>query len=187
MTIKFKKTKAFNEAKAALAKAMNGGTEEEQTQAFEEYLDVLKNEVSASIHSQVNDEMMDRSILQNRGQNVLTSQETKFFAQAIDKKGFDEDSILPETTQDRIFEDLTSEHPLLTALELKDLGAVTRIITSEPEGAAVWGKLMGGIEGQIGASFDEELITQLKLTAFAVVPNDMFDLESLGLSGMFAL
>lgn len=119
---------------------------------------------------------MDRSILQNRGQNVLTSAETKFFQAAIDKKGFDEDSILPVTTQERIFEDLTQEHPLLNALELKDMGAVTRIITADPEGAAVWGPLFGDIQGQIGAAFKETTITQLKLTAFAVVPNDMLEL-----------
>lgn len=176
MTIKFNNSDKMKEAKAALAKAMTEGKPEEQNEAFTSYLDALHNDVSAKISAQANDEIMDRSILQNRGQNVLTSAETKFFQAAIDKKGFDEDSILPVTTQERIFEDLTQEHPLLNALQLQDMGAVTRIITADPEGAAVWGPLFGDIQGQIGAAFKETTITQLKLTAFAVVPNDMLEL-----------
>lgn len=176
MTITFNKSDEMREAKAALAKAMTEGKPEEQNAAFTSYLDALHQEVSANIAKQANNEIMDRSILQNRGQNVLTSAETKFFQAAIDKKGFDEDSILPVTTQERIFEDLTQEHPLLNALQLKDMGAVTRIITADPEGAAVWGPLFGDIQGQIGAAFKETTITQLKLTAFAVVPNDMLEL-----------
>lgn len=176
MTIKFKKTEELQNAKAALAKAMTEGNESDQKVAFENYLEALQSDVTASIYKQVNDEMLDRSILQNRGQNVLTSEEMRFFNEAIDKKGFDDDSILPVTTQERIFEDLQAEHPLLNALGLVDMGAVTRIITSDPNGAAVWGPLFGDIKGQIGANFKEETITQLKLTAFAVVPNDMLEL-----------
>lgn len=176
MTITFSKSDEMRAAKAALAKAMTEGKPEDQNEAFASFLDALHQEVSADISKQANDEMMDRSILQNRGQNVLTSKETRFFQNAIDKKGFDEDSILPVTTQERIFEDLTQEHPLLNALQLQDMGAVTRIITADPEGAAVWGPLFGDIQGQIGTAFKETTITQLKLTAFAVVPNDMLEL-----------
>ena len=155
---------------------MTSGDEAQQKEAFENFLTAMQEDVTSSVYSQASDEMSDRAILQNRGQNVLTSVERKFFNEAIDKKGFDEDSLLPGATQDRIFEDLTSEHPLLSALGIQDLGPLTRIITSEPEGAAVWGQLFGGIAGQIGASFSEETVSQLKLTAFAVVPNDMYDL-----------
>lgn len=176
MTIKFTNSDKMKDAKAALAKAMTEGKAEEQTTAFSTYFDALQQEISAKISAQANDEIMDRSIIQSRGQNVLTSAETKFFKAAIDKKGFDEDSILPITTQERVFEDLTQEHPLLNALQLKDMGAVTRIIIADPSGAAVWGPLMGDIQGQIGASFKETPISQLKLTAFAVIPNDMLEL-----------
>ncbi|MEK4922384.1 phage major capsid protein [Cytobacillus sp. FSL R5-0569] len=176
MTIKFNKTDDFKNAKKAFADSLNGGTEQEQTKALETYLEALQTEVSNSIRSEVNSEMMDRSILQNRGQHVLTSEETRFFQNVIDKGGFDDESILPESTQERIFEDLTTEHPLLSELGLQDLGAVTRIITSDPSGSAVWGKLMGGIAGQISTNFDEEKITQNKLTGFLVMPNDMLEL-----------
>lgn len=176
MTIKFNSVEKFTEAKSALVAAMKNEDEKVQNEAFENYLDALKENVSSTIHNQVNSEMMDRSILQNRGQNVLTSKETKFFNEVIDKKGFDDDSILPVTTQERIFEDLTSQHPLLDALGLQDLGAVTRIIEADPEFAFVWGDLFGPIRGQIGSAFKERRIDQLKGTAFAVIPNDMLEL-----------
>lgn len=178
MTIKFNKSEKFNEAKKKLTAAMSNpeATEKEQTEAFENYFSALQGEVTDAVSQQVNAEMIDRSIIQNRGQNVLTSAETKFFNQLIDKGGFDEESILPVTTQERIFEDLVQEHPLLAALGIQDLGAVTRYIYSDAEKNFAWGELFGPIAGQIAASFREEQISQLKLTAFAVVPNDMLEL-----------
>ena len=176
MTIKFGKSEKFQNAKAALSKAMAGGSDEEQTTAFENYLDALQESVTAEVSKQANETAMDRSIIQNRGGNVLTAEETRFFQNAIDKKGFDDDSVLPVTTQQRIFDGIVEEHPLLQALGLQDLGAVTRYIYSDAEKNFVWGELFGPIQGQIGAGFREETITQLKLTAFAVVPNDMLEL-----------
>ncbi|TYR75578.1 phage major capsid protein [Rossellomorea vietnamensis] len=176
MTIKFNKSEVFNEAKTKLTAAMASGDEAQQTEAFQNYFDALQGEVVNAVRSQVNDEMLDRSILQQRGQNVLTSEEMKFFNAAIEEGGFTDDSILPVSTQERIFEDLTTEHPLLAAIGLQDLGAVTRFITSDPTKAYAWGKLFGDIKGQVNAAFDEEEITQLKLTAFAVIPSDMEDL-----------
>ena len=84
--------------------------------------------------------------------------------------------ILPETTQERVFEDLVTEHPLLDAIGLQDLGAVTRFIYSDATKAYAWGDLYGEIKGQVSAAFREEKITQLKLTAFAVIPKDMLEL-----------
>lgn len=178
MTIKFNKSEVFNAAKEKLTAALSNAepNEKEQAEAFQNYFDALQTEVANAVRSQVNDEMLDRSILQQRGQNVLTSEETKFFNAAVLDGGFKDDSILPVTTQERVFEDLVAEHPLLDALGLQDLGAVTRFIYSDATKAYAWGPLFGGIAGQINAAFSEEQIGQFKLTAFAVIPNDMAEL-----------
>jgi hypothetical protein len=176
MTIKFNKSEVFNQAKTQLTNALASGSETEQTEAFQNYFDALQTEVINTVRSQVNDEMLDRSILQQRGQNVLTSEEMKFFNAVVLDGGFKDDSVLPVTTQERVFEDLVSDHPLLDALGLQDLGAVTRFIDSDPTKAYAWGNLFGGIAGQINAAFTEEQFGQLKLTAFAVIPNDMLEL-----------
>ena len=176
MAIKFGKSEKFQNAKTALVDAIKDGDAGKQESAWSGFIDALKDDVQASVAREANDMMMDRSILQNRGQNVLTAEETKYFQAAIDKGGFDDESILPVTTQERVFEDIQNEHPFLNALGIQNAGAVTRIITSDPEYAFVWGKLFGPIEGQVRASFSEETITQLKGTAFAVIPNDMLEL-----------
>lgn len=176
MTIKFKKDETFNNAKAKLTDAMANGDEKQQQEAFNNFFDAMQDSVTKQVRSDVNDEMLDRSILQQRGQNVLTAEETKFFNAAVQEGGFTDDSILPETTQVRVFEDLVEEHPLLDVIGLRDLGAVTRFIYSDPEKAYVWGELFGDIRGQVNAAFREESIGQLKLTAFAVIPNDMREL-----------
>jgi len=178
MTIKFNKSEKFNEVKNKLTATLanSESTELQQTEAFQNYFDSLQSEVASAVSNQVNDEMLDRSILQQRGQNVLTSTETKFFNAAVVEGGFTDDSILPVTTQERVFEDLTTEHPLLEALGLQDLGAVTRYIYSDATKTYAWGPLFGPIAGQINAAFSEEQIGQFKLTAFAVIPNDMLEL-----------
>lgn len=151
-------------------------TTEQRTEALENWYAAMEKEKRASILEEARATSSDNAILQARGHNVLTSEERKFFNEVIDKKGFDDDSILPVTTQERIFEEVRNEHPLLNALGIRDAGAVTRIITSDPDYAFVWGKLFGPIQGQIGAGFKEETVTQLKVTAYAVVPNDMLEL-----------
>ncbi|MGI8278543.1 phage major capsid protein [Bacillus mycoides] len=178
MTIKFNKSEAFSKAKAKLTDALTNAesTEQEQTSAFENFFDALQTDVANSVREQVNNDMLDRSILQQRGQNVLTSAEIKFFNAVVKDGGFKDDSILPKTTQERVFEDLVTEHPLLEAVGLQDLGAVTKFIYSDVTKAYVWGPLFGEIKGQVNAAFREEQIGQLKLTAFAAIPNDMLDL-----------
>lgn len=178
MTIKFNRSETFNEAKNKLTAALANteATEAEQTAAFQNYFDALQIEVVNSVRSQMNDEMLDRSILQQRGQNVLTSEEMKFFNAVVQDGGFKDDSILPVTTQERVFEDLVSEHPLLEAIGIQDLGAVTKFIYSDATKAYAWGELFGDIRGQVNAAFREESIGQLKLTAFAAIPNDMLEL-----------
>ncbi|HDR7991729.1 phage major capsid protein [Bacillus cereus] len=178
MVIKFNKSEAFNKAKAKLTDALTNAesTEQEQTAAFEGFFDAMQTDVINTVRNQVNDEMLDRSILQQRGQNVLTASETRFFNAVVQDGGFKDGSILPVTTQERVFEDLVKEHPLLDALGLQDLGAVTKFIYSDATKAYAWGELFGEIRGQVNAAFREEKIGQLKLTAFAAIPNDMLDL-----------
>lgn len=166
----------FEEKKLAFAQATQNGTAEEQSKALNEMLGALASDVQSDIMSQVNTQMADNAVLQSRGQNVLTSEEMKFFNAVVEEGGFKEKETLPVTTQERVFEDLIEDHPLLDKIGLQNLGAVTEYIYSDPEGAAVWGDLFGGIKGQLNAAFRKEKITQLKLTAFIPLANDMLKL-----------
>lgn len=180
MAIKFKNTEmeTFNEKKNTYMELMKAedSTPEQLENAFGDMFNALQSDLGERIKREARNEVQDAQILSARGQNVLTSEERKFFNEAIEFGGFDEDSILPVTTQERVFEDLKNEHPLLAAIGLKDLGAVTRYIYSDPTKAYAWGNLFGEIKGQVSTAFREEQIGQLKLTAFAVIPKDMLDL-----------
>lgn len=173
MTIRFNN---FVEKKQAFANAMQNGTEEEQKVALNEMLESLANDVQKDIMSQVDLTMGDNAVLQSRGQNVLTSEERKFFNAVIEEGGFKETDTLPKTTQERVFEDIKNEYPLLQQIGIQNLGAVTEFIYSDPEGAAVWGPLFDEIKGQLNASFRKETISQLKLTAFIPIAKDMLKL-----------
>lgn len=178
MTMKLKgKMENFEAKKAAyMAQVKDGADAEKQAVAWNEMQDALAEDLTEKITTQVRNENVDSQVLSARGHNVLTSQEKKFFNEVIISGGFTDNMILPETTQERVFEDLVTEHPLLDAIGLQDLGAVTRFIYSDATKAYAWGDLYGEIKGQVGAAFREEKITQLKLTAFAVIPKDMLEL-----------
>lgn len=179
MVMKFKNTlENFETKKQAYMNLMKAedSTPEQMETSFSEMFTALQNDLSEKITAEARNEVHDAQILAARGQNVLTSTERKFFNEVIASGGFAEDTILPITTQERIFEDLTTEHPLLEAIGLQDLGAVTRYIYSDATKAYAWGALFGDIKGQISAAFREEQIGQLKLTAFAVIPKDMLEL-----------
>ncbi|GAB6931596.1 phage major capsid protein [Paenibacillus sp. JCM 10914] len=178
MTMKLKgKMENFEEKKAAYMNLIKEGADaEKQAVAWNEMQESLVGDLTEKITTQVRNDNVDSQILSSRGQNVLTSEERKFFNAVVDFGGFDEDSILPVTTQERVFEDLVAAHPLLDAIGLQDLGAVTRFIYSDPTKTFAWGNLFGEIKGQVGAAFREEQIGQLKLTAFAVIPKDMLEL-----------
>ena len=105
--------------------------------------------------------------------NILNSAERKFFNTLTTDVGTKDEVLLPETTIDRIFEDLTTDHPLLNALGIRTTGIKTKIIQSETTGTAVWGKVFGEIKGQLDVLFSQEDLTQAKLTAFVVVPKDI--------------
>lgn len=166
----------FEDAKLAFAEATQNGTVEEQAEAMNNMMDALAKDTQKDILNKVQLEMSDASVLQGRGQNVLTSEERKFFNVVIEEGGFKTVDTLPKTTQERIFDDIVAEHPLLQNIGIENLGAVTEFIYSDPEGAAVWGDLFDGIKGQLNAAFRQEDISQRKLTAFVPISKDMLKL-----------
>lgn len=172
------KMENFETKKQAYMNVMKdeNSTPDQVENAFSDMFAALQTDLTEQITTEARNEVHDAQILASRGQNVLTSSERKFYNEVIASGGFAEDTILPVTTQERIFEELIAEHPLLDVIGLKDLGAVTRYIYSDATKAFAWGALFGEIKGQVSAAFREETISQLKLTAFAVIPKDMLEL-----------
>ncbi|NYV66175.1 phage major capsid protein [Bacillus sp. Gen3] len=179
MTMKLKGTMENFETKKQVYMNVvkdENSTPEQLENAFNDMFTALQTDLTEKIANDARNEIHDAQILAARGQNVLTSEERKFFNAVVQDGGFKDDSILPETTQERVFEDLVNAHPLLDALGLQDLGAVTKFIYSDATKAFAWKEIFGDISGQVNAAFRSEKIGQLKLTSFAAIPNDMLEL-----------
>ena len=149
-------------------------TPEQREAAFNNMFTALQSDLSEKISKEAHANAHDVATLQGRGVNVLTNEEKTFF-NAL-SAGFADEKILPTTTINRVFEDLVQQHPLLDALGLQNLGAVTKFIYSSPTKTYAWKDLFEGITGQANAVFTEESFNQLKLTSLVVVPNDMLEL-----------
>lgn len=176
MVIKLNKhTENYEEAKLNYAAVVKNeeSTPEQVEEAWVNMQDALVNSLTTQITNEVANNTMDQVILSNRGADVMTAEETKFFNVVV-SDGFHDEIVLPYTIEERIYDDLTSDHPLLSVINFRNLGTITlTTITSEYEGAAVWGPIFGDIKGQLNAAFKQEKIAQSKLTAFVVLPKDL--------------
>lgn len=169
-------TENYEEAKVNYANVVKNeeSTPEQIETAWVSMQDALVNSLTTQITNEVANNTVDQVVLSNRGAHVLTSEERTFYNEVVQSDGFTDELILPETIVERIYEDLTNEHPLLSVINFQNLGTITlTAITSEYEGAAVWGPIFSDIKGQLNAAFKQESIAQSKLTAFVVLPKDL--------------
>lgn len=177
MVIKLKNhTEAYENARKEYANLVKdeNATPEQIEGAWENMQNSLVDSLTTQITEQVSNANLDKSVLTSRGANVLTAEETKFFNEVARSSGFESDAVLPKTTVDRIFEDLVTEHPLLSVINFQNLGTVkAEVITSEKSGTFAWGPIFGEIASQLNAAFTKETFEQSKLTAFVVLAKDL--------------
>lgn len=173
MTIKLTGMQKFNDAKAAFIAAVKGGADKEaQGDAYIGMIDGLAEDVIAEAKKAAREEAESYAI-GSTADAKLSAGQRKFFNAINEEVGYKEETLLPQETIDQIFEDLTTEHPLLSAIGLKNAGLRLKFLKSETSGVAVWGKIYGEIKGQLDAAFNKEETIQHKLTAFVVIPKDL--------------
>ena len=127
----------------------------------------------------------DTEILQARGVRVLTSQEKKYFeklgeamrAENPKQALTNPELVMPETVVNAVFDDLRTEHPLLSRISFTNTqGAIKFLMSNNDYQKAVWGKLCAEITEEIESSFKEIDMTLMKLSAFIPVCEAMLDL-----------
>jgi len=84
--------------------------------------------------------------------------------------------VLPKTTIDAIFDDLTTNHPLLDAISFQNTGILTEILVSTSTGVAAWGELTATISSELAGAFTMIQLGQMKLSAFIPVAKAMLDI-----------
>ncbi|PNZ60937.1 phage major capsid protein [Staphylococcus casei] len=148
----------------------NGEDEKAQAELYGKMINELFEESKAQAQAEA-----ERVSSLPTAESKLTAEQRKFFNEINTEVGYKEEKLIPEETIDRIFENLTTEHPLLADLGIKNAGLRLKFLKSETSGVAVWGKIFGEIKGQLDAAFSEETAIQNKLTAFVVLPKDLKD------------
>ncbi|EAC8455921.1 phage major capsid protein [Listeria monocytogenes] len=174
MTIKLKNNLVnYEEKRTAFVNAVkNEETQEIQNKAYVEMVDAMAADITDQAKKEARQEA-DQYISASRTDKNITNEEIKFFNDINKEVGYKEETLLPQTVVDEIFEDLTTEHPFLASIGMRTTGLRTKFLKSETSGLAVWGKIFGEIKGQLDATFSEEESIQNKLTAFVVVPKDL--------------
>lgn len=173
MTINITKLPRYQEAVTKFTEAVTNGAEAEQ-----------RNELYADAMSIMGEELLEvvsdaskkeaEELFNNYQKNPkLTANEIKFFNEINKEVGSKNGILIPEETYNQVFDELTTEHPLLSIINFKNAGMRLKALTVKSEtGTAVWGNVFGEILGQLDATFQETAFEQNKLTAFVVIPKD---------------
>ena len=166
-----KLSNAFNEAKTNwINSVQNNEPVEKQGELYGAMLDIMMDEAKRA-----GQEGAEAYAASTTADAKLNAEQRKFFNDINTAVGYKDEELLPQETIDEIFNDLTTKHPLLAKIGLKNAGLRLKFLRSETSGVAVWGKIFGDIKGQLDATFSDEEAIQNKLTCFVVIPKDLKD------------
>lgn len=173
--------------KAKIVEKMNQAIKDDDAQAFTEAFTELCQKIEDNVLEQAREFMaeQDVNILAQRGVRQLTSKEKEYYEKVIDAMKSEDpkqaltnvETVMPETIIDSVFEDLQTNHPLLSRLSATTVTGLTRMMmNTNGEQKAAWGKLTAKIIEELTSGFKEVDVTQDKLSAFLPVSKAMLDL-----------
>lgn len=166
-----------------LAAAVQDGSPDAVAEAFTAYARHIEDSVIAEAQSLAH--TTDASILASRGVRQLTGDERNYYCKVIDAMRSDNprqalsslDVVLPKTTIDAVFEDLTNTHPLLDAINFQNTsGLVEIIVNTGSKQLATWSALSSEIVKELTGGFKKIGMEHNKLAAFLPVCKAMLDL-----------
>ena len=176
-----------DELRSQLQQAIRENNEETFASVFNQLLTCIGEENRREYEQQMNDlrQEMDSTILAGRGVRQLTTEENKYYQKLIDamksrspKQALENlDVVMPETVIDSVFDDLRTNHPLLSAINfIPTNGAITMMMNTNGYQEAAWGALCDDIVKELTSGFKEVNTSLLKLSAFLPVCKAMLDL-----------
>lgn len=162
--------------------------------AFDQMLDVIADDVRKQYEQKLNtmqdtmDAMqadMDSRVLTARGVRQLTSEERTFWQKFGEAAGAADpkqaitglDVAVPKTFINSVFEDLSTNHPLLSEIDFLPSGGSVKMFLNENDyQEAAWGTLTSKITKELTSGIKEVDSALLKLTAFLPIAKAMLDL-----------
>lgn len=166
---------------------MNAAITGNDTAAFQEAFLELCDKIQENVLEQARGivEAADQNVLSDRGVRQLTSKEKEYYQKVIDAMKSDNpkqavenlDVVMPFTIIDSVFDDLSTQHPLLSKIQFRSVTGLTRIMmNTNGYQKAAWGKLCAAIIQELTSGFKEVDVTLNKLSAFLPVCKAMLDL-----------
>lgn len=173
--------------KAKILQKMNQAIMDNDQDAFAKAFEELSMNIQENILAEVDlvRQQNDTAVLANRGVRQLTSEEKNYYEKVIQamkssnpKQALTElDVVMPKTTIDAVFEDLTTEHPLLNAVQFQNTsGLIEMIINTNGVELATWDTLCAEIITELTSGFKKVNMNLDKLSAFLPVCKAMLDL-----------
>lgn len=179
-----------------IVQAMKSGDEKALQSAWGAFHDSIAAKVRKDFEEL--QESNDAAVLAQRGYRQLTTKETKWYQKVIEalrssnpKQMFtqiigsdNEEDLMPTTIIEDVYRNLRDNHPLLGAIDFQYVGYITKwILNDHSVQKAVWGPINSEIVKEITSAFKPTNIEQNKLSAYAVIENDMLDLGPTFLDG----
>ena len=170
-----------------ISSKMQKALAENDTNAFTEAFGEMLGQIEQSIrqdYAELAGEI-DTNVLAARGVRQLTSEEKKYYQKLADAMRSDNpkqaltsaDLTFPETIINNVFDDLQTNHELLSHIDfMPSSGAVKMLYSDNDYQEAAWGALCNKIVKEILAGFKEVDTGLLKLSAFLPVCKAMLDL-----------
>lgn len=173
--------------KGKILNKMNQAIADNDTDAFAAAFEELSGNIQDHILAEVDQirQQNDTAVLTGRGVRQLTSEENNYYEKVIDamrssspKQSLaDLDVVMPKTTIDAVFEDLTTEHPLLNAIQFQNTsGLIEMIVNTNGVELATWSTLCAEITKELTSGFKKVNMSLDKLSAFLPVCKAMLDL-----------
>lgn len=165
---------------AEMSQAIKADDNGKFVQLINELVDNTRQELTAEQAERL--EAMQReadvAVMTARGEAPLTAAEQKFYtelAQAMTAKDPKQalsnlKDVMPETVINRVFDDLRTRHPLLSAINFIPSGANFKVIlNANGQNEAAWGELCDEIVTELAGGFQVVSSNLLKLSAFLPV------------------
>lgn len=184
MTIKLgdKSKQILEAATQNMYEALKTDDEQAQQKAFEDYSVALADSMNAKVANEISkyeNGRLDDTVMAKRANRFqLTSDEKKFFAEAVEKQTVDGlDEVFPRTIIETIMEDLSQEHPVLSAIDTRYTEAAIKYIYADhAEATAFWDVIPADIRQILIGSFKSLDMNVAKLSGFIALPKGYFKL-----------
>lgn len=167
----------------AVTSAVASGDTDAVVAAFTQFAQGIEQSILADAAELMN--VTDSAVLAQRGVRQLTGEERKYYNALIDamsssvpKQALSSaDLIIPKTTIDAVFDDLTQSHPLLDAVNFQNTsGMVEFLVNTGTAQLAKWGTLTAEIVKELTGGFKKVGPQLEKITALLPVSKSMLDL-----------